>query len=163
MNQVDKEALIKSWEVLTQLVDQESWKWQDMGADSIFEKGFKAGLFHARSGEAVAWLFTNPANGTVGATTSKHVADLYQDAEKLFTHSQPNGDPVEFDFPEYSHEGMGCGLEDRGITDRYEACQYGFNEAIESVARMIDSMGPLFTHSQPADQPREVINKAEVQ
>lgn len=35
--------------------------------------------------------------------------------------------------PQYHDAGMGCGLEDRGITDRYEACYYGWNEAIERV------------------------------
>lgn len=35
--------------------------------------------------------------------------------------------------PQYHEEGMGCGLEDRGITDRYEACYYGWNEAMERV------------------------------
>ena len=28
--------------------------------------------------------------------------------------------------PQYHAEGMGCGLEDRGITDRYDACRYGW-------------------------------------
>lgn len=32
---------------------------------------------------------------------------------------------------DYHSEGMGCGLEDRGITDRYEAMRYGWNEALE--------------------------------
>ncbi|MDZ2011089.1 hypothetical protein M3J48_06295 [Klebsiella quasipneumoniae] len=35
--------------------------------------------------------------------------------------------------PQYHAEGMGCGLEDRGITDRYDACRYGWDEAIERV------------------------------
>ncbi|EKZ6354388.1 hypothetical protein RE066_001476 [Klebsiella aerogenes] len=35
--------------------------------------------------------------------------------------------------PQYHDEGMGCGLEDRGITDRYEAMQYGWYEAMERV------------------------------
>lgn len=35
--------------------------------------------------------------------------------------------------PQYHDEGMGGGLEDRGITDRYEACYYGWNEAMERV------------------------------
>ena len=35
--------------------------------------------------------------------------------------------------PQYHAEGMGCGLEDRGITDRYEACHHGWDEAIERV------------------------------
>ena len=38
---------------------------------------------------------------------------------------------VIFDEPDYHPQGMGCGLEDRGITNRYEACEYGFVEAIE--------------------------------
>lgn len=33
--------------------------------------------------------------------------------------------------PQYHDEGMGCGLEDRGITDRYDACRYGWDEAME--------------------------------
>lgn len=35
--------------------------------------------------------------------------------------------------PQYHDEGMGCGLEDRGITDRYDACRYGWNEAMERI------------------------------
>ena len=35
------------------------------------------------------------------------------------------------DCPEYHDQGMGCGLEDRGITDRYEAMAYGWDQAME--------------------------------
>ncbi|WP_370430090.1 hypothetical protein [Klebsiella michiganensis] len=35
--------------------------------------------------------------------------------------------------PQYHAEGMGCGLEDRGITDRYDACRYGWDEAMEQI------------------------------
>ena len=35
--------------------------------------------------------------------------------------------------PQYHDEGMGCGLEDRGITDRYDACCYGWDEAMERI------------------------------
>lgn len=35
--------------------------------------------------------------------------------------------------PDYHAEGMGCGLEDRGITDRYEAMRHGWDEAMERV------------------------------
>lgn len=35
--------------------------------------------------------------------------------------------------PQYHDEGMGCGLEDRDITDRYDACRYGWDEAMERV------------------------------
>ena len=35
--------------------------------------------------------------------------------------------------PDYHESGMGCGLEDRGITDRYEAMRHGWDEAMERV------------------------------
>lgn len=35
--------------------------------------------------------------------------------------------------PDYHADGMGCGLEDRGITYRYEACRHGWDEAMERV------------------------------
>lgn len=37
------------------------------------------------------------------------------------------------DKPEYHYSGMGCGIEDRGITDRYDAMLYGWEEAMERV------------------------------
>lgn len=48
--------------------------------------------------------------------------------------AQPAGEaePFEIKWPDYSSEGMGCGLEDLGITDRYEAMAYGWQEAIDS-------------------------------
>lgn len=35
--------------------------------------------------------------------------------------------------PEYHIQGMGCGLEDRNITDRYEAMEHGWDCAMERV------------------------------
>lgn len=35
--------------------------------------------------------------------------------------------------PEYNEVGMGCGLEDRGITDRYEAMRHGWDCAMERI------------------------------
>lgn len=47
--------------------------------------------------------------------------------------------PNEFDdWPEYHPEGMGCGLEDRGIHDRYEAMRYGWEQAIEQLGERIN-------------------------
>lgn len=37
----------------------------------------------------------------------------------------------------YHHSGMGCGIEDRGITDRYAACEHGWDRAMERVAECI--------------------------
>lgn len=53
--------------------------------------------------------------------------------------------PVEIEYPTYHAQGMGCGLEDRGITDRYEAMAYGFQEAVEQMVAIINSMGPLYS------------------
>lgn len=40
--------------------------------------------------------------------------------------------------PEYHSQGMGCGLEDRNITDRYDAMAYGWECAIEAVYELIN-------------------------
>lgn len=37
----------------------------------------------------------------------------------------------------YHHSGMGCGIEDRGITDRYEACEHGWDCAMDRVVECI--------------------------
>lgn len=39
--------------------------------------------------------------------------------------------------PEYHSQAMGCGLEDRGITDRYEAMNYGWEKAMDAMAELI--------------------------
>ena len=38
---------------------------------------------------------------------------------------------------EYPAEGIGCGLEDVSITDRYESAEYGWNEAVERITEII--------------------------
>lgn len=35
--------------------------------------------------------------------------------------------------PQYHSEGMGCGLEDKGITDRYDAMQHGWDCAMNRI------------------------------
>jgi len=39
--------------------------------------------------------------------------------------------PIEIHWPEYHYSGMGCGLEDRGIHDRYDAMFHGWECAVE--------------------------------
>lgn len=39
----------------------------------------------------------------------------------------------------YPIEGIGCGLEDVGITDRYEAAEYGWNEAVDMVFDLVQN------------------------
>lgn len=52
----------------------------------------------------------------------------------------------------YHSEGMGCGIEDRGITDRYEACEYGWNEAIEVVVEAINNMRETISEMETVDK-----------
>jgi hypothetical protein len=57
----------------------------------------------------------------------------------------------EMDWPEYSYDGMGCGLEDRNITDRYDAMKYGWDEALEHVGQILERDGPLFAAPRPRE------------
>lgn len=41
-------------------------------------------------------------------------------------------DLIEFE-PEYNSQAEGCGLEDRSITDRYEAMAYGWERAMDKI------------------------------
>jgi hypothetical protein len=69
--------------------------------------------------------------------------------------SAPLQEPVAFDdWPEYHEHAMGCGLEDRGITDRYEAMRYGWDEALERAWEAVNLHGPLYT--TPPAQPSPV-------
>lgn len=47
-------------------------------------------------------------------------------------------DAVFDDWPDYNSQALGCGLEDRGITDRYEAMQYGWDQCMERVGERIE-------------------------
>lgn len=53
-------------------------------------------------------------------------------------------EPIEIIWPEYHYSGMGCGLEDWGIHDRYDAMRYGWDCAVERCAEAIPD-GPLYT------------------
>ena len=61
---------------------------------------------------------------------------------------QVESEPVIIEEPNYHFEGMGCGLEDRNITDRYEAMEYGWDCAISRMFERIPD-GPLYTTPQP--------------
>ena len=53
----------------------------------------------------------------------------------------------EFEEPEYHDQGMGCGLEDRGIHDRYQAMEYGWEQAVERCIERI----PEELYARPAN------------
>ncbi len=48
--------------------------------------------------------------------------------------------------PEYHSEGIGCGIEDRGITDRYQAAEYGFEKGVNRTLELI----PEFIQVNPS-------------
>ena len=55
-------------------------------------------------------------------------------------------EPFVFEEYPYHYEAMGCGLEDRNITDRYEAMAYGWERAMERAAEAIpDDLYPAST------------------
>lgn len=54
------------------------------------------------------------------------------------------GEPVVISAPTYHHEAMGCGLEDRGIHDRYDAMYYGWSCGIDRMFEQIPDE-PIFT------------------
>ena len=59
------------------------------------------------------------------------------------------GEPVVISEPNYHHEAMGCGLEDRNITNRYEAMKHGWDCAIFRMLEQIPE-GDLYTSDQLA-------------
>ena len=61
-------------------------------------------------------------------------------------------EPVDIEFPLFHCHGMGCGLEDKNITDRYEAMRYGWDNALDRFAEILDSTGSLYTAPQPVEQ-----------
>lgn len=65
-------------------------------------------------------------------------------------------EPYEIEYPEYHQHGMGCGLEDRNITDRYKAMAYGWDRAIGAMAERIPDR--LYEHPLP---PADVVRDAE--
>jgi hypothetical protein len=62
----------------------------------------------------------------------------YKDASKLETRLREwEAFRADFRKIEYHTQGMGCGIEDRGITDRYEACEHGWDQAMDRVAEIM--------------------------
>jgi hypothetical protein len=64
--------------------------------------------------------------------------------------------------PEYHNQGMGCGLEDRGIHDRYEAMAYGWDQAMDRVCSEFPETVLLSDHqAQIAALEAEVVRLRE--
>ncbi len=63
----------------------------------------------------------------------------------------PLPEPLEIVWPQLHHQGLGCGVEDRNITDRYEAAEYGWQTGVDAAAECVPD--ELFT----AEQVYEVV------
>jgi hypothetical protein len=61
----------------------------------------------------------------------------------------PLPEPLEIDWPELHSQALGCGIEDRNITNRYEAAEYGWQDGLDRAAERVPE--DIFT----ADQMRE--------
>lgn len=62
---------------------------------------------------------------------------------------------MQYELPKYNSQGMGCGLEDENITDRYVACEYGFNEAISRCRHEV--IAPMANHLAVLEEKTEVM------
>lgn len=98
-------------------------------------------------------------DGLPSANLLKDVAGRPGECRLMYAFTSPveyiEQQPIELTWPEYHHEGMGCGLEDRGITDRYEACQYGFEQAVEQMACML----PDVLYAEPVMRSGSVLSE----
>ena len=52
----------------------------------------------------------------------------------------PDNNCAEIHLTDNYQQGLFCGLEDMDITDRYNACMYGFNKAVERVVAWAQGM-----------------------
>lgn len=66
----------------------------------------------------------------------------------------PLPEPLEIDWPELHSQALGCGVEDRGIRDRYEAAEYGWQDGVDKAAERVPEQ--IFD----ADQMREYAQLA---
>jgi len=46
-------------------------------------------------------------------------------------------EPLEIIWPELNSHALGCGVEDRGIHDRYEAAEYGWQDGVDKAAECV--------------------------
>jgi len=95
--------------------------------------------------EAIALLSQQAAEPAAAAGVEPVINDRLSEIRSILDDTQV----------EYHDQGMGCGLEDRGITDRYEAMRYGWDEAIdrmhdEIIKHAIDAIDELLA-STPAE------------
>mgnify|MGYP000104857872 CR=1 FL=1 len=113
------------------------------------------------------WLEPESSDVEIAAEQSDNYAAFHAGVRFARAHSftTPKQEEVEIDWPDYHEQGMGCGLEDRGITDRYEAMRYGWDEALRKAMESVNLLGTVLYTTPPAAQrqwvrltPREIYN-----
>ena len=65
----------------------------------------------------------------------------------------------DIDDPEYNYSAMGCGLEDRNITDRYEAMQYGWEQGNEAWGEIVNDIEDNINELEEKLEKAEAENK----
>lgn len=107
--------------------------------------------------EAASRIYQEAFNSAPGAVrkapaTPPLVLDF---ARRLAAYLAEGQEPWEIEYPEYHRQGMGCGLEDRSIHDRYEAMEYGWQCAIDAMAERIPE--ELYLHPAPKQEPVALV------
>lgn len=100
----------------------------------------------------------HPNDGTIHAWHLPHgdfelTVGQLRKAREAMTAGMETSIPVNIASPTYDSFAMGCGLEDLDITDRYEAMQYGFNQAVTKFEEAIAAEGPLYSHAAQMVKP----------
>jgi len=49
----------------------------------------------------------------------------------------PLPEPLEIDWPELHSQALGCGVEDRGLRDRYECAEYGWQDGVDKAVECV--------------------------
>lgn len=77
----------------------------------------------------------------IAAANPSAILALIDKVESLAAPSAANGaelpelpKPLSIDWPSVHSVALGCGVEDRGIRDRYEAAEYGFEDGVQKAA-----------------------------
>ncbi|MCP1273222.1 hypothetical protein NKW43_05925 [Gluconobacter albidus] len=104
-----------------------------------------------RTRDQVIQLLTDLKDGFTHTATVPEIYDEIRD--QVLAEARGAAEAVKagerwyFSPPEYHPQGMGCGLEDRGIHDRYRAMEYGWDEAVE----MCSDLSPEELYTRPAN------------
>lgn len=102
-------------------------------SNEAYDKGEGYRILYKRGGEKSAELQDSMHNA--------YARKNYIDGLVAALAAPDSGEVVlDIEWPEYHQSAMGCGLEDRGISDRYEAMQYGWDMCLERCQEALDGL-----------------------